>query len=100
MTTRAEWVRRVRRWRASGETAREFGARERLNPSTLRWWSSELRRSAGGQARFVEVVAGDAPAPSASGFVEVILADDLRIRVSGAFDPVVLRRAVAALRSR
>ena len=32
------------RWRRSGLTAAEFASREGLSVSSLRWWSSELRR--------------------------------------------------------
>ena len=46
MTEDAEttWRRRVARWKASGETASAFGAREGIKASTLRWWSSVLQR--------------------------------------------------------
>jgi hypothetical protein len=46
---------------------------------------------------FIEVVQPVALSSSADGLVEVIISDELRIRVSGHFDPVVLRRVVAAL---
>jgi len=38
------WSKRVARWKASGETAAAFGAREGIKASTLRWWSSMLQR--------------------------------------------------------
>jgi hypothetical protein len=49
------WQKRVAEWRASGETAAVFAAREGLKVGTLRWWSSQLRR---------EVTATAAPAPA------------------------------------
>jgi hypothetical protein len=90
--TRAQWADRVRRWRASELSAVAFAALEGVNPSTLQWWSSQLRSLV--PHGFIEVLQPVAPE---NGVVEVILPDDLRIRVSGHFDPAVLRRVVAAL---
>ena len=42
----------------------------------------------------------DSAAPTDEGFIEIVVREDIRIRVGGAFDPVVLRRAIAALGSR
>ncbi len=44
MATAAEWEKRVRDWRASGKTARQFCARRSYKPGNLLWWSSELTR--------------------------------------------------------
>jgi hypothetical protein len=40
------WRKRVSSWRASGETAEQFGARHGFAPATLKWWASQLRRGA------------------------------------------------------
>lgn len=48
------WQKRVAKWRASGETAAVFAAREGIKVGTLRWWSSRLQR---------EVTTAAAPAP-------------------------------------
>ena len=90
--TRTQWAERVRRWRSSGLTASAFGARAGLNPRTLAWWSSKLRRDARPAATFIEVVS----APVEAGVVEVVVRERVRIRVAGAFDAAVLRRVVAA----
>lgn len=47
-TTTTKWQKRVARWRASGETAEAFSAREGFAASTLRWWSSKLGREPAG----------------------------------------------------
>ena len=94
--TRAQWAERVRRWRASGQSAAAFAALEGVKPSTLQWWSSQLKMASRFPG-FIEVVQPVALSSSADGLVEVIISDELRIRVSGHFDPVVLRRVVAAL---
>ena len=38
------WAKTVGRWRRSGLVAAEFAAREDLSVTSLRWWSSALRR--------------------------------------------------------
>jgi hypothetical protein len=93
--TRNEWMERVRHWRASGLTAGAFAAREGLSASTLLWWSSKLKRDGRGTATFIEVV----PTPTEPGYIEVVVREQVRIRVSGAFDAAVLRRVVAVLES-
>jgi len=42
--TKFTWRRRVASWRASGQTADAFAAAHGLTASTLRWWSSQLKR--------------------------------------------------------
>lgn len=49
MTTTATWTRRVEAWRASGLTAEEFSHGRGFAASTLRWWSSRLRRGSAGR---------------------------------------------------
>jgi hypothetical protein len=44
--TAAIWRKRVSSWRASGETADAFAARNGFAANTLRWWSSRLGREA------------------------------------------------------
>ncbi len=93
--TRAEWAARVGRWRASGLTGRAFAARERVNRRTLSFWAWKLGSEHRAPAAFIEV-----EPPSSrhdQGCIEIVVRDSLRIRVSGEFDPAVLRRIVAAL---
>jgi len=92
--TRKQWAERVECWQRSGQTAREFAAREGVRASTLSWWKGELRRAARASARFIEV---ERPSPSEAGQIEIVVREHLRIRVSGAFDAGLLRRVVAAL---
>jgi hypothetical protein len=98
--TRKAWAERVRRWRASGLTAREFGRRDGHNPATLKWWAWALRRSERRPAErgaFVEVALAAAAAPAG---IEVVVREGVRIRVEGGFDAELLRRVVAALEAR
>ena len=96
-STRAAWSERVKRWKASGLTARQFAARERLNGTTLRWWASALRRSSPKTPGFIEVALPAAPARSP---IAIVIRESVRVEVSGAFDVELLRSVVAALESR
>jgi transposase len=91
------WAERVRRWRASGVTAREFAVQEGVNRHTLSHWAWKLGRARVAPA-FIEVIA--TPEIRDGGSIEIILRETLRIRVSGAFDATVLREVVAALEAR
>ena len=118
-SSRAEWAKRVERWRDSGLTAREFGAETGLNPSTLLYWSSRLntssrckggveaqgtarrsksneRRSAAPQPRFVEV-SPVAAASSSPAKLEVVLRGGAVVRVPVDFDDTTLSRVVSVL---
>jgi hypothetical protein len=98
MRRRAKWTKLVSEWRASGLSAREFAAREGLNRGTLYRWSAVLSRAAAPTAAFVEVA--PALATIEEGRIEVVVRDQVRIRVSGAFDAGLLRRVVEALEAR
>ena len=52
------------------------------------------------RAGFVEVVTPAAAPVSAASTIEVLIRDQVRLRVCGEFDPVLLRRVVAALEGR
>lgn len=111
-----EWRGLVRAWKQSGVLAAEFARPRGLSPSTLRWWSSELKRRDGlatctpGALRFVEltpqpspvvatVSAGIAQASQVSG-VEVVLSGRRVVRVSPGFDVATLQRVVVSLEGR
>ena len=93
--TRSEWAERVRRWRATGLSASTFAEAEEINPRTLQWWSSVLKR--GQPSTFVDVTSLLPPAETASVTVEI---GATRIRVSHGFDAGLLREIVAALEAR
>lgn len=94
--TAAERAELVARWRASGKTAREFGARHGVKSTALYAWSKVASRSAAPAFVEVQVAAGaltEAPA------VEVLLAGGRVVRVREVVDPRVLRSVVEALES-
>jgi hypothetical protein len=94
------WRRRVARWKASGETASAFGAREGIKASTLRWWSSVLQREhTSVPVRMVQLVR--APSSSRSSGVIVDLPDArARVLVEPGFDRETLSAVLQMLGSR
>jgi transcriptional regulator with XRE-family HTH domain len=101
--TRAEWSKRVARWRASGLTAAEFAQRAGLAVGTLRWWSSRLNRLPQEPARagalspltFVEMTGAVRAEP-----FDVALTSGVRLRVPQDFDAAALVRLLDVLRER
>jgi hypothetical protein len=96
--TEARWAQRVRAWKASGATAREFAQGQGFKATTLRWWSSQVGRR--GQA------VGSKAAPEVRMVRALVVAQHhpLLVRVGAAhvevrrgFDGVLLREVVEAL---
>ncbi len=93
--TEATWSARVAEWKASGKTVEEFAASESYAPSTLRWWSSRLRRRVSKKSSLAMVrVVRTSEVRRELLVVEVGLA---RIVIGAGFDPALLARVVAAL---
>ena len=119
---RAEWEKRVERWRDSGLTSKEFAAEVGINAATLTYWKWRLRkekREASGEgpkAKPSKPRPKPAPrkpertteasslvvveAPPSDSRIEVELAGGTRLRVPSSFDPDTLRRLVATLEGR
>ena len=97
MAKRAEWVRLVDQWRASGLTAGQFAEREGIREGTLRHWAWRFGNGDRGGPGFLEVVASGSVGASD---LEVVLRNELRIRVPTGFDEGTLQRLVAILESR
>jgi hypothetical protein len=100
--SRAEWVKRVERWRDSGLSAAEFGAEIGVNPRTLTYWKWLLRQegrpkrprreSAPAATTFVEVHSA-----SSSGGYELALGNGRRLQIPAAFDADTLARLLVVL---
>ncbi len=107
---RDRWAGLVRRWRRSGQTAREFAESAGVNAGTLAYWVWRLKRETsvaeGRQvkrrrstasvqgARFVELVVGT---PEDGRFL-LELGDGRRLGLPRAFDVESLKRLLTVLR--
>jgi hypothetical protein len=100
--TETKWSERVREWKASGRTAKEFAEGRDFKPSTLIYWASCLRTGNGGRpraktreprVRMVRVV------PTVTRVEDAIMVavGTARVAVRAGFDPVLLRQVVTAL---
>lgn len=97
--SRAVWERRLVRWEKSGLTRVEFARREGVNPSTLGWWRSTLRKDeALPEVSFVEVTVPERPLMK-SPPIEVVLTNGRTVRVPPAFDAGELARVLAVAES-
>lgn len=102
MASRAEWTQRIRRWQASGLTAREFAEREGLRQQSLAWWKWKLGSAVADSAvstptTFLPVrVVDNSPArvPGGEAF-EVAFPNGRSVRVPSSFDDATLERLLA-----
>jgi transposase len=82
-----KWKKRVADWRASGQTAEAFSTGRPWSASSLRWWSSRLRRETGPTTaptviRVAQVIQASTPAMERRGGTIVIEALDARVRIT------------------
>lgn len=108
---RAVWAERVRRWRESGLTGREFAAQLGVNANTLAYWRYRLgseqdgpqgrcaKSGAVAPLQFVELVSAPAAAGGDDRF-EIGLADGRVVRVPPRFEDATLRRLLAIAEGR
>lgn len=108
-TKRTEWASRVRQWRRSGVTAREFADSLGINRNTLTHWAWRLDREPDAATRkrphrgrskasasFVEVMAQGI----ADGCFELDLGGAHRLRIPPGFESAALDRLLAVLEAR
>jgi hypothetical protein len=100
--TETKWSERVREWKASGKTAKEFAEGQDFKPSTLVYWASCLRHRSDGagkplrsapRVRMARVVP---VSPRADDGI-VVVVGAARIAVRAGFDRLLLREVIAAL---
>lgn len=110
-TSRAEWQKRIERWRDSGLSAEQFAAELGINAGTLKYWKYRIGKDARDG-----VAAGQKPAPSkaprAASLVEVQatmltsspfvleLGQDRRLQIPSQFDASALERLLPLLERR
>lgn len=95
--TEKRWAARVEAWRASGQTAPEFAAGKGFAPSTLRYWSSKLKRQRAEIAPAIVFARAERTEPVRR--PAVVIVGDGRIEVFPDTDEEALSKAVRALRS-
>jgi hypothetical protein len=103
--TEAKWAERLEQWKASGKSQEEFAQGKPFKASTLRWWSTELkRRNVRGQeepagdirmARVMRKRSGAAGASTSSGLVVEV--SGVRIALNRGFDAELLAQVVQAV---
>lgn len=99
--TERAWSSRIAAWRASGESARSYGARIGFAPATLRWWVSELGRrgiaipEAASEVRLARVQVRAAGVVRSDSGVRLTVGS-LGIAVERGFDVDVLRAVLDA----
>jgi transposase len=105
---RDRWAGLVRRWRRSGQSAREFAERAGLNAGTLAYWAWRLNRERAA-ARAPKRVRRARATAKDTGFVELIVdergsgefllefGDGRRLRIPMQFDADALQRVLAIL---
>ena len=125
-TPRAEWERRVAKWRRSGMSTAEFASQHGLNASTLSYWRWKLgaaqtppvtpRRTGKSRRRPRPSSDRERPIPEDGGAtspfasvdivafgggetsIELVLMDGIRVRVPLGFDEGTLERVLELLR--
>jgi hypothetical protein len=99
--TESKWAERVREWKASGRTAKEFAEGREFKASTLVYWGSCLRRgrvTAPAQKRQRGVrMALVVRSPARIDDSIVVAVGAARVAVRAGFDEALLRRVVKAL---
>lgn len=105
-SARDRWAKRVREWKASGRSCREFASDAGVNPSTLAWWSWKLGRESEPESRsvlrFVELTglddaaAGDRVVETESSRL-VLRVDGYAVDVHNGFDGPTLARLLGVL---
>jgi hypothetical protein len=100
--TESKWSERVRDWKESGRTAREFAEGREFKASTLVYWASCLRRGRVGAAapkkrqprvRMARVVRSQSRVDDSI----MVAVGAARVAVRAGFDEALLRRVVKAL---
>lgn len=100
--TETKWSERVREWKSSGKTAKQFVEGRDFKSSTLVYWASCLRHGNGAVARRgrreprVRMARVMAVAPRADDAI-VIAVGAARVAVRAGFDRALLRQVVKAL---
>ena len=101
-SNRDEWRRRVRQWKRSGLSAREFSERAGIRAATLSYWkwrlAREERESGGSSKRSVQAALVElSPVAMTDDRIELELPGGSKLRIPATFDAQALGRLLAVL---
>jgi len=105
---RAEWQKRVERWKDSGLSAEQFAAELGIKVGTLRYWKyafeKEARPAAAPKSRAASAKAADLvevrPLVVTGATFELELSGQRKLRIPAQFDAAALGRLLAVLEHR
>jgi transposase len=100
-----QWREIVGRWRASGQSAREFAAHEGVVAGTLSWWGNRLKTGTPHRARdarskrpaFAPLRVTSSSSTGAGGRIEVVTPGGIVVRVIGAVSEAELAVVLRAV---
>jgi hypothetical protein len=109
----SQWKRLVKKWKRSGESAADFGAKAKVKPAALHSWCWRLRKaglldeeqdaqpSVLPEFLPVHVVSSDIePERAPDQHVEIVVDERNTVRVLPGFDDITLRRVLDVLREK
>jgi transposase-like protein len=93
------WRRMLRRQARSGLSVQAWCLKHNLQPSALYWWRRELARRDKDEpaAAFVPVRLTENSPAKADSVIEILLADERRIRLRGSVNRLMLAEVLAVL---
>lgn len=91
--SKSVWAERVQAWKDSGLTPADFAHSRGLNPSTLSWWITRLKREPA--PHFVQLL--PRPATKVASRPLLVEVGAARIVVEQGFDPALLSAVVSAI---
>jgi hypothetical protein len=113
-TARAEWAKRVERWKDSGLTAKEFAGELGINPRSLVFWKWQLKRDGLGTPAIAREQPPKVPRRRSAAKlplvelrpslmetrIELELGAGRRLKIPAGFDVDSLRRLLSLLEAR
>ncbi len=112
--TARQWFQLVARWKRSGLSAREFGAKARVDYRSLHWWSWALGKRAAQKSELTTVLEAppaflpvhitqhdepsQQPCDGKGEPIEIVVDGRLALRVGAGFDEDTLRRVLDLVR--
>ena len=94
-----KWRPHVEAWESSGLSVRAYAQREGLAIESLASWKRRLRPAGGAQTSFVPIVVEPGPMRRAEA-LELVVGNDMVLRIPADFDEATLARVVRALGAR